>query len=82
MTVGNTNTQTKVQTREIVIPYEDLVGYFVDAGMTVADSNQQFDVLIRRSLPNGNQDAQVARIGPDRSIVLQFNEVTISQATG
>lgn len=82
MTGSSSNKQTKVQTRQIILSYNDLVGLFIDAGMAVDDDHQEFDLFVRRSFPVGDRDIMVGRVGSDGKLVLQFNEVTLEDATG
>lgn len=76
------NTQVKTQTRQVIIPYDELVGYFIDAGMAVDDATQEFELYIRRSFSIGDRDVLVGRVKSDNKLVLQFNEVVVEPASG
>lgn len=74
MTTGN-NTELTVQTREIVVTHDDIKDIFLASNMTVADPDQEFTIVIRRSLAIGDRDVVVGRVRTGDKIVAQFKEV-------
>ena len=75
MSTANTETVT-VETREIILSYNDIVNLFSTNGITVVDPAQQFTIVVRRVLANGNRDLVAGQIVSGESLILEYNAVT------
>lgn len=62
--------------RELIATHEDVIALFATKGITVEDENQAFVLIIRKSTDAGDKDQLVGEITSDKSIVLQYKEVS------
>lgn len=66
-------TETTLDTNEVVAGYTDVVGFFSALGMTVSNANQIFTIISRNT--NG-QDRILGEVKTGESLVIQYKQVT------
>jgi hypothetical protein len=77
--MGYTKNHTEItsETKEIVAGYTDVVGFFSAVGITVANPDQAFTIIVRKNpTTGGDQDVVLGEMTSGQKLVIQFTEVT------
>jgi len=71
------HTEITTDTKEIIAAYTDVVGFFSALGITVANPNQVFTIIARKSpTTGGDQDIILGQMDSGQKLVIQFTEMT------
>jgi hypothetical protein len=74
--VTKKETETQLFVREVTISQEDLKSIFEDSGVTIANANQIFTIILRKtSITGDDRDRLIGEILPGESILAQFKEI-------
>jgi hypothetical protein len=74
--VTKKETETQLFVREVTISQEDLKSIFEDSGVTIANANQIFTIILRKTSITGDErDRLIGEILPGESILAQFKEI-------
>jgi hypothetical protein len=77
MAITKKHTEITSDTKEIIAAYTDVVGFFSALGITVANPDQVFTIIIRKNpTTGGDQDVVLGEMDSGQKLVIQFTEIT------
>jgi hypothetical protein len=77
MAITKKHTEITSDTKEIIAAYTDVVGFFSALGITVANPDQVFTIIVRKNpTTGGDQDVVLGEMDSGQKLVIQFTEIT------
>ena len=74
--VSTSDTNTLVNTKELILTYSDIVNLFFSQGKSVSDPNQTFNIAVRKTIVGGSQDNVIGSTSSMDTFVIQYTTVT------